>query len=164
VARTTTKVRSEDAPAYTSVDEQAVIRQALEILTKRVKKSTEAIGGPEGAKELLVLRLGESAREVFGVMFLSVRHTVLAIEDMFFGTIDACTIHPREVARRALELNASAIIMYHNHPSGDPNPSHADQALTRRITEALALLDIRTLDHIVVGGTSTVSFADRGWV
>ena len=87
----------------------------------------------------------------------------IRFEPLFTGTIDDASVHPREVVKRALAHNAAAVILAHNHPSGVPEPSTADMALTRRLTEALGLVDIRVLDHIVVGGAETVSFAERGW-
>ena len=100
--------------------------------------------------------------EVFAVMFLDTRHRVIDFVEMFRGTIDSATIHPREVAKEALTRNAAAVIIAHNHPSGIAEPSTADQRLTARLVDALALLDIRVLDHIVVGEGETTSFADRG--
>jgi DNA repair protein RadC len=95
-------------------------------------------------------------------LFLDNRHRVLKYEELFRGTIDGCSVHPREVVKAALYTNAAAIIFSHNHPSGIPESSKADISLTKRLTEALALVDIRVLDHIVVGGVETVSFAERG--
>jgi DNA repair protein RadC len=83
---------------------------------------------------------------------------------MFTGTLDGCSVHPREVAKRALQLNAAAVVFAHNHPSGSPEPSQADREITRTLRQALALLEIRTLDHIVVGGGNWISLAERGWL
>jgi DNA repair protein RadC len=99
---------------------------------------------------------------VFGALFLDNRHRVLEVAEMFQGTIDGASVHPRVVVQRALEVNAAAIVFFHNHPSGVAEPSHADEALTRRLREALALVDVRVLDHFVVAAGESVSFAERG--
>ena len=99
---------------------------------------------------------------MFGAIFLDNRHRVIGLEELFRGTIDGTSVHPRVVVQRALELNAAATIVFHNHPSGEPEPSQADRSLTRRLQEALALVDVRVLDHVVVGSQGTVSFAERG--
>jgi DNA repair protein RadC len=99
--------------------------------------------------------------EVFAVIFLDSQHRIRGIEDVFFGTVDGTSVHPREVARRALQRNAAAVIVAHNHPSGVSEPSQADVRITERLRAALAILDIRLLDHIVVGN-DTVSLAERG--
>lgn len=104
------------------------------------------------------------AYETFGVIYLDTRHQLIAAEPMFRGTIDGASVHPREVVRRALELNAAAVIAFHNHPSGDPSPSHADRKITQKLQQALALLEIRLLDHVIVTNASYVSLAERGLV
>ena len=122
----------------------------------------EALASPEQTKRYLIAELAREEREVFATLFLDNRHRPLAFEPLFYGTIDGCTVHPREVVRRTLHHNAAALIFSHNHPSGEPTPSSADQALTSRLKEALALVDVRVLDHIIVGGTEAVSLAERG--
>ena len=97
-------------------------------------------------------------------MFLNNQHQLIKDEILFSGTIDGASVYPREVAKRALELNAAAVIFAHNHPSGHPEPSSADRAITKRLSGSLELFDIRVLDHIVVGGAETVSFAERGLI
>lgn len=106
--------------------------------------------------------LMNESREVFGVLFLTSQHGLIHAENMFFGTINSAAVYPREVAKRSLELGAAAVILYHNHPSGLPEPSQADIQITQRIKEALNLIDVRTLDHFVVGKSGCVSFAQRG--
>ena len=96
------------------------------------------------------------------MLFLDTRHRLIDYVEMFRGTIDAAEVHPREVVKQALRLNAAAVIISHNHPSGNPEPSAADKALTAQLRQALALVDIRTLDHVIVAGTRTTSFAERG--
>jgi DNA repair protein RadC len=122
------------------------------------------ISSPEASKELVFLKLGGKPDEHFAVAFLTNRHQLISFELLFRGTIDGASVHPRAVVRRALELNAAAVIFAHNHPSGDPNPSEADQRITQRLKDSLALVDVRVLDHLIVGSRleETVSFAERG--
>ena len=122
----------------------------------------EALQSPEHSARFLQARLRDYPYEVFAVLFLDNRHRVLAFEELFRGTIDGASVHPREVARRALQLNAAAVILSHNHPSGVAEPSQADQHITSRLREALGLLDIRLLDHLVVGDGGCCSMAERG--
>jgi DNA repair protein RadC len=138
-----------------------LIQRALRVLEKRVQYGP-VMQSPADTRSYLALRFAGQPREVFSVLFLDTRHRVLAVEDMFFGTLAGASVHPREVARRALELNAAAVIFAHNHPSGVPEPSEADKALTLRLRDALDLIEVRVLDHIVVGGAETISFAERG--
>ncbi|RBC11890.1 hypothetical protein BRO02_13605, partial [Xanthomonas oryzae pv. oryzae] len=109
-------------------------------------------------------RLRARAYEVFAVLFLDNRHRAIAFEELFTGTIDGADIHPREVVRRALLHNAAAVIVGHNHPSGNPEPSKADRAVTKRLLDSLELVDIRLLDHFVIGDGRPVSLAERGWL
>lgn len=102
--------------------------------------------------------------EAFHVLYMDTQNRLIAHETPFFGTVDACAVYPRDIVRRALELNAAAIIFAHNHPSGNPEPSGADRAITQRLKDALNLVGTRVLDHIVVGETSEVSLAERGWI
>jgi len=108
------------------------------------------------------LHLAKREREVFAVMFLDNRHRLLAYEELFFGTIDGASVHPREVVKAALAHNAAAVILSHNHPSGVAEPSQADQRITQRLKDALGLVDVRVLDHLIVGEGEPVSFAERG--
>ncbi|MEZ5586273.1 MAG: DNA repair protein RadC [Sedimenticolaceae bacterium] len=151
------------AELFAEADEM-IIAHALEILTRRLKRPEAHITRPDDAKDLVKLRLAEHKAEVFAVLFLDNRHGVLAFEEMFRGTIDGASVHPREVVRRALHHNAAAVILSHNHPSGVAEPSQADQAITTRLRDALALIDVRTLDHLVVGSSGVVSFAERGLI
>jgi DNA repair protein RadC len=148
---------------YESADEDYYIRKALQIMESR-HSNPEKITGPEHMKDYLRLKLHKHEREVFGVVYLNTRHGILSMEDLFVGTIDSCTVHPREVVRGALLKSAKAVVLYHQHPSGDPEPSQADQVLTKRLAEALALIDVRVLDHLVIGHHSVVSFAERGYL
>ena len=145
--------------------EQAAIRKAVRILESRLSYRQEPpISSPEASKELCFLKLGGKPDEHFAAAFLTNRHQLIAFEILFRGTVDGASVHPRVVVRRALELNAAAVLFAHNHPSGDPNPSQADQRITAKLKEALALLDVRVLDHLIVGSRleDTVSLAERG--
>lgn len=117
---------------------------------------------PETTRAFIKTRLYHYPHEVFACLFLDNRHHVLRYEELFRGTIDGASVHPREVVRRALELGAAAVIFAHNHPSGLAEPSRADESLTQVLKNALALVDVRVLDHIVVAGGANVSFAQRG--
>ncbi len=127
-------------------------------------RTQPVLANPKTAREFLCLHYTGQEREVFGVMFLDNRHRLIALEEMFLGTIDGASVHPREVVKRALKLNAAAVILAHNHLSGVAEPSQADELITARIRDALALVDIRVLDHLVVGGTTVTSFAERGLI
>ena len=119
---------------------------------------------PDDAGRYLLSRLRGYKQEVFACLFLDNKHRVLAFEEMFRGTIDGAAVYPREVVRRALEHNAAALILAHNHPSGVAEPSEADRSITRRLVEALGLVDIRILDHLVIGDADWVSLAELGWM
>lgn len=124
----------------------------------------EALTDPAAAGRYFAQRLRHHPQEVFAALFLDTRHRALAFEELFRGTVDGAEVHPREVARRALAHNAAAVIVGHNHPSGNPEPSAADRAVTTRLKQALALIDVRLLDHFVVADGPPVSLAARGWV
>lgn len=124
----------------------------------------EALTDPASAGRYFAHRLRGLPHEVFAAMFLDTRHRAIAFEELFRGTIDGAEVHPREVARRALAHNAAAVIVGHNHPSGNPEPSAADRAVTARLKQALALVDLRLLDHFVIADGPPVSMAARGWV
>lgn len=122
------------------------------------------IGSPADSSGFLQARLRDRPHEVFCCLFLDNRHRVLAFDELFRGTIDNTTVYPREVVKQALHRNAAAVILAHNHPSGVAEPSEADQLITRRIRDALELVDIRLLDHFVIGDGTCVSLASRGFV
>jgi DNA repair protein RadC len=119
---------------------------------------------PGDAAQCFRARLGELAYEVFSCLFLDTRHRIICFEPMFRGTVDGATVYPREVVKRALYHNAAAVILGHNHPSGDCEPSEADRGITAKLASALALVDVRLLDHLVVSRQGHVSLAERGWV
>ena len=163
----TRTARSQSPATYTATSTGAlasdddVIALALRILAARVA-SGPVLTSPQALREYLQVRLAGLEYEVFAVVFLDSQHRVIATEEMFRGTLGQTSVYPREVVRRALALNAGAVILTHNHPSGAPEPSRADEILTAALKSALALIDVRVLDHIVVGGSGTVSFAERG--
>ena len=141
------------------------IHAALELGRRYLEsalKHGEVLANPRATRDFLKIQLRGLAHEVFACLFLDNRHRVICFEEMFRGTIDGASVYPREVVKRALQLNAAALILAHNHPSGVAEPSQADRNITRRLAEALALVDIRVLDHIVVGDGELVSFAERG--
>ncbi|MDT0634421.1 RadC family protein [Spectribacter hydrogenooxidans] len=142
---------------------QAVVEMARRYLAERLDRS-EPLTDPAATRDYLIARLARQPHEVFAALFLDTRHRVLAYEELFRGTIDGAAVYPREVVKAALRHNAAAAIFAHNHPSGIAEPSEADHSLTRRLSDALALVDIRTLDHFVIGAGETVSFAERGWL
>lgn len=147
--------------------DDATLRRAMRIMEDRAAKYgvlDAALTDPGMAKDYVRLKLAEQEREVFACLFLDNRHRLLKYDELFYGTIDGANVYPREVAKAALLNNAAAVIFTHNHPSGVPEPSEADKAITKRLTAALELFDIRALDHIVVGGNDTVSFAERGLI
>ena len=123
-----------------------------------------ALNNPQSTRNFLQIRLRHYHHEVFACLCLDNQPQVIHFEEMFRGTIDGASVYPREVVKRALQLNAAAVILAHNHPSGVAEPSQADRNITRRLAEALALVDIRVLDHIVVGDGELVSFAERGLI
>ncbi|MEF3082727.1 JAB domain-containing protein [Luteimonas sp. SMYT11W] len=143
-------------------DEQ-ILAAAEAILLKRLERQGK-VSEPSEAGRYLRARIGHSEREVFGYLFLDTRHQILGCEHLFFGTIDGAEVQPREVVKRGLLLNAAAVIAFHNHPSGNLEPSAADRAVTARLKQALALVDIRLLDHLVVSAEGFTSMASRGWV
>lgn len=149
-------------PSDLSETEQAsLVQLALKILRARHRRG-RILSSPQDTQQYLQLVFESYRNEVFSAIFLDNRHRVLGFEELFFGTIDGASVHPRVVVQRALDLNAAAVIFAHNHPSGVAEPSRSDEALTRRLREALGLVDIRVLDHLVVGSEGIVSFAQRG--
>jgi DNA repair protein RadC len=117
---------------------------------------------PSKVRDYVALQIGGLAYEVFAVLFLDNQHRLIKLETMFRGTLSQTAVYPREVARRALELNSAAVILSHNHPSGSAEPSRADEHLTQQLKSALALIDVRVLDHLIVAGGDVLSFAERG--
>jgi len=141
--------------------ERGTLRRAAEILG-RYLMTAPVMDSPKVVREFLACKLGHQTREVFAVLYLNAQHELIEYVEEFLGTLTCTSVYPRELIKRALTLNASAIVLAHNHPSGKPEPSAADAALTRSVKRAMELVDVRTLDHIVVGGGRYVSFAERG--
>ncbi len=139
----------------------AVLELSRRYLDERLMRSNP-LESPDVTEQYLKTALRDCSNEVFACLFLDTRHRVIAYEELFHGTIDGATVYPRVVAEKALQHGAAALIVAHNHPSGVSEPSLADQAITRRLKDALALLDIRLLDHFVVGEGTPVSMAARG--
>ena len=142
-------------------EQDAVISLALAILRQRHQPG-QKLDQPDTVRQYFQLKLSEYQTEQFGMLFLDNRHHILADEILFHGTVNGCSVHPRVVVQRAMALNASAVMLYHNHPSGVCEPSTADKSITTRLTDALRLLDVRVLDHFIVSGTETYSFAESG--
>ena len=143
-------------------NEDAIIAQALEILARRMRKTGMMMDSPKVVRDWLRLRVGGKPHEEFGVIWLNARHEVVEADEMFRGTLTQTSVYPREVVKEALRINAAACIMYHNHPSGAAEPSLADEMLTRALKEALAMVDVHVLDHMVVTAETITSFAERG--
>lgn len=144
--------------------EDRAIYRALKILESRARTESYAITGTTTTRDYLRLALGGEDKEVFAVVFLDSGNRVIAIEKMFFGTISQATVYPREVVRRALLHNAASVILAHNHPGGVAEPSQADRWLTNRLSEVLALVDIRVLDHFIITAVAVASFYELGWL
>ena len=145
-----------------SIPSSAIVNLALEILDSEIKG--DCLTSPEQTKQYLRLRLGGLEHEVFACLFMDNRHRVICFEEIFRGTIDGASVYPREVVKAALKHNAAAVIFSHNHPSGIAEPSNADKTITSRLKDALATVDIRVLDHIVVSREESVSMAERGLI
>ena len=150
-----------DVPMITK-DERYTINTALGILERELYVPDVYVTDPSTSKSYFRLRLSEREHEVFAAMFLNNRHALIEYVELFRGTIDGASVYTREVVKEALSRNAAAVIFGHNHPSGISEPSQADRGITERLKTALETLDIRVLDHIIVGGTEVVSFAERG--
>jgi DNA repair protein RadC len=143
----------------------AELQAALELARRHYQEALETgpgINSPRATREFLVARLRDRPYEVFCCLHLDNRHRLIAFDELFRGTIDGASVHPREVVKQALARNAAAVILAHNHPSGVAEPSQADELITQRLKESLALVDIRLLDHLIVGDGSCISFAEKG--
>ena len=165
--KSTTKKQSKPCFASQPIDQlnevelQALTASVLALLAEKHQPG-KTLDGTKQTRHYLCLRLADQKVEVFGCLFVDCRHRVLADCELFHGTIDEAAVYPRVVVQKALDCNAAAVVFYHNHCSGVAEPSCADEAITRRLKEALALVDIRVLDHLVVSVGHAVSFAERG--
>ena len=144
--------------------EDATIRRALGFLANRLREPGVALNAPAAVRDYLVLSLADREHEIFMAFFLDSQNRVIAAEELFRGTLTQSSVYPREVVKRALALNAAGVIFAHNHPSGIPEPSQADYWLTAQLKSTLALVDVKSLDHFIIGGRDAVSFAECGWM
>lgn len=156
-----------DSGAQLSIDlteqqDDRIIQQAIALLEHRVFKAGPTLDGPKAVRDYLRLKLMAEPNEVFVVVFLNSQHQVLACECLFKGTVTTASVYPRVVVQRALELNASALIFSHQHPSGTTEPSTADRALTNQLKFILGMVDIRVVDHFIIGKGEPFSFAESG--
>ncbi len=145
----------------------AVLKAALELARRHFREALRAgpaLAAPETTRSFLLAQLRDRPYEVFCCLYLDNRHRLLAFEELFRGTIDRAGVHPREVLRQTLAHNAAAVILAHNHPSGVLEPSQADELITRRLRDALALIDVRVLDHFIIGDGTCFSFAEAGLI
>lgn len=148
---------------HEGISESQILSWAESILEQRFKRSNY-ITSPSSTRDYLNVALTDKEREMFGIIYLDTQHGVIDFEILFYGTIDSAAVYPREIVKSALMQNAAAVILAHNHPSGVAEPSQADERITERIIAALKTVDIRVLDHLIVGSTGTVSFAERGLI
>ena len=146
-----------------STEKSSVIALALKVLSGRFRRG-RCLNAPEDVQQFLRLKLSGRRNEVFSVIYLDTRHRLIRMEELFHGTIDGAAIYPRVVVQKALDNNAAAVIFGHNHPSGNCEPSEADRGITLKLGRALALVDIRLVDHLVVTDGGFVSLAERGWI
>lgn len=157
-------IENTDFEADRIAQENRVIDEALLILDRRLFSHGPDLVSPDAVAAYLKLQLAQQEHEVFGVIFLDAKHRVLAFEILFYGSIDGASVYPRQVIKRSLAHNAGAAILVHNHPSGCTEPSQADRLLTARLKESLALVDVRVLDHFIVGEGRPLSLAEHGWL
>lgn len=148
---------------YQPASAEQILEAARQVVDQRMQRGTSFLA-PSTARGFFRDKLAGLEREVFVAAFLDTRHRLIDCAELFRGTVDGAEVHPRVVVREALLCNAAAVVASHNHPSGNPEPSAADRAVTARLKQALALVDVRLLDHIIVGGHATLSMAERGWV
>lgn len=146
--------------------EKRLVNKAIDLLKTKLKKDGACVTSVETASAearlFLNMALADKEREVFIVMFLDIQNRIIESVELFAGTVDGAAVYPREVVKAAISLNASRVILAHNHPSGETNPSQADKNITQRIQSALSLVDIKVIDHIIVGGDKNFSFAAHG--
>ncbi|WP_279143993.1 RadC family protein [Photobacterium phosphoreum] len=151
-----------DYVVHTPMTADQVLEKAAEIVANRYLRG-DVFTNPQATKDFLQYKMAGYEREVFAVLLLDNQHRLIEYQELFFGTIDAASVYPREVVKVAFNCNAAAVIFAHNHPSGIAEPSNADKQITQKLKDALALIDIRVLDHFVVGETC-ISFAEQGYL
>lgn len=154
-------VRDGGRRRYRPATAEQILTAARQVIDQKMQRGS-SLESPANVREYLRTKLAGYDYEVFSLLTLDNRHRLIEYIELFRGTIDGASVHPREVVRETLRVNAAAVIFAHNHPSGNPEPSQADELITSRLKDALALIDVRTLDHIIVGGDKTTSFAERG--
>jgi DNA repair protein RadC len=142
---------------------QAVLEMSRRYLQEPLKKGQPLTSATQ-TKTFLIAQMHDLPYEVFAALLLDTQHRIIRFHEFFFGSIDCATVHPRIIAQKVLSENAAAIILVHNHPSGDPTASDADKKITKKITSAMQLIDVRVLDHFIVGGNKCTSFAEKGWI
>jgi len=151
-----------DGEEYREASARDIFERAQALMSQRFRAGAPVMDSPRKTREFLQLRLGSLDHEVFAALFLTNRHRLIEYVELFRGTIDGASVHPREIVKEALARNAAALIVAHGHPSGEPTPSRADEAVTLRLKEALALVDVRLLDHIVATASGCTSMAEMG--
>ena len=142
--------------------ERVILKRASRILEARVREGAVGMNSPSAVRDWLALQFSGLDREVFGVLYLDAQNRLIDFEALFTGTLTQTSVYPREVVKAALARNSAGVMFVHNHPSGCAEPSHADETLTQALKQALALVDVRVLDHFVVGGSAVLSFAEKG--
>ena len=157
------QLKQQDSPAYVADMEDFTIKAALSILEKRMVKK-DFLASPKEVIDYLKLKFAGLEYELFGVLFLDSQHRIITYKEMFRGTLTQTSVYPREVVKEALKYNAAAVVLSHNHPSGVVKPSNADEHLTQTLKAALALIDVRVIDHIVIAGADSASMAQLGLV
>lgn len=145
-----------------SPSEKRAITRAKNIMEEKMQAYDLSFSNPNAVTDYLRLRLGNEEREHFEILCLNAQNQLIVTERLFSGTINSASVFPREIVKLVLEVNANAVIIAHNHPSGTPTPSQADKNITEKIKNALALIDVKVLDHIIIAGTRSVSFAQSG--
>lgn len=166
------KVKTENRAEYCAAakgdnektKDDAIIAQAMRIIERRIRTAGVTLTSPEAVKDYLTLHMNGLEHEVFGVLWLDSQNRLIVASDLFRGTLTQASVYPREVVKTALAANAAGCILYHNHPSGFTEPSSADESLTQALKTALALVDCKVLDHMIVGGSNVMSFAERGLI
>jgi DNA repair protein RadC len=156
------KLYTKSGETYLPASDDQIIETARAIAERNYVGTKVSLTTPRATHDFLIMQFATMEHELFAVVFLDTRHRVITVEIMFRGTIDGASVYPREVMKAALKHNAAALIFAHNHPSGVAEPSQADEIITTRLVQALAFVDIRVLDHVIVAGTRTTSFLERG--
>jgi len=162
------QVKTENKAVYTAkaplIDEEAILEQARSIIKQRFSRLSDAISHPSAVVDYLSLTLSKYDSEVFGLLLLDSQHRVINDSILFKGSIDSCSVYPRDILKTVLAYNSAAVIVYHNHPSGTIEPSASDHNITKVIKEALYIVDVRLLDHIIIGGLQSYSFVQHGLI